>query len=303
MNVVIKVNDEIKKKMIEYYKDKVRDKKIPYVVFQAQEEDTVITMYESGKVMFQGVSADVDAAMWGVALENTEEEKEKKKKIDAKYYNCSSIGSDEVGTGDYFGPIVVTATYVPKEEIPFLEKLGVGDSKKIDDSKILKIAPEIAKKIKYKSVILSNKEYNEKYTKDINMNKIKAILHNRVLYQLVHEDDYRYDYIIVDEFARENRYYSYLDDQPVIQKGITFMTKAEDKNMAVACGSIISRYIFLKEFDKICDSIHIPLPKGAGKDVDSIGEEVVEKYGEDKLKDIAKLNFKNTDRILHTLIY
>ena len=36
---------------------------------------------------------------------------------------------------------------------------------------------------------------------------------------------------------------------------------------------------------------------------DTIGEEVVEKYGEDKLKEIAKFNFKNTDRILHTLIY
>ena len=35
MNVVIKVNDEIKEKMIEYYKDKRRDKVIPYVVFQA----------------------------------------------------------------------------------------------------------------------------------------------------------------------------------------------------------------------------------------------------------------------------
>ena len=34
MNVVIKVNDEIKEKMIEYYKDKRRDKVIPYVVFQ-----------------------------------------------------------------------------------------------------------------------------------------------------------------------------------------------------------------------------------------------------------------------------
>ena len=79
MNVVIKVNDEIKKKMIEYYKDKVRDKKIPYVVFQAQEEDTVITMYESGKVMFQGVSADVDAAMWGTALENTKEKQAERK--------------------------------------------------------------------------------------------------------------------------------------------------------------------------------------------------------------------------------
>ena len=153
MNVVIKVNDEIKEKMIEYYKDKRRDKVIPYVVFQAEEEDTVITMYESGKVMFQGTSADVDAAMWGVALENTKEKQEENKKAAAKYYNCNSVGSDEVGTGDYFGPIVVTATYVRKEDIERLEKLGVGDSKKIDDSKILKIAPQIAKRIKYKSYL------------------------------------------------------------------------------------------------------------------------------------------------------
>ena len=303
MNVVIKVNDEIKEKMIEYYKDKRRDKVIPYVVFQAEEEDTVITMYESGKVMFQGTSADVDAAMWGTALENTKEKIEQKKQEDKKYYDCNAVGSDEVGTGDYYGPIVVTACYVSKYDISFLESLGVGDSKKIDDEKILKIAPQIAKKIKYKSVILSNKEYNDKYSKDINMNKIKAILHNRVLYQLINEEKPIYDYIIVDEFAREARYYDYIKDQPFIQKGITFLTKAEDKNNAVACASIISRYLFLKEFDKICDSIHIPLPKGAGKDVDSVGEEIVDKYGEDKLKEIAKYNFKNTDRILHTMIY
>ena len=303
MNVVIKVNDEIKEKMIEYYKDKRRDKVIPYVVFQAQEEDTVITMYESGKVMFQGTSADVDAAMCGVALENTKEKKEEKKKENQKYYNCNAVGSDEVGTGDYFGPIVVTACYVKKDQIEALEKLGIGDSKKIDDEKIKKIAPEIAKLVKYKSVILTPEEYNEKHTKDTNMNKIKAILHNRVLYEIVHDEKAKYDYIIVDEFARENRYYEYLKDQPVIQRDITFLTKAEDISPAVACASIISRYLFLKEFDKICDSIHIPLPKGAGKDVDEIGEEVVDKYGEEKLKEIAKINFKNTDRILHTLIY
>ncbi len=303
MNVVIKVNDEVKEKMIEYYKDKRRDKVIPYVVFQAQEEDTVITLYESGKAMFQGVSADVDAAMWGTILDNTKEKKAEKKLAEAKYYNCNAVGSDEVGTGDYFGPIVVTACYVKKEDIAFLEKLGVGDSKKIDDTKIKKIAPEIAKKIKYRSVILSNKEYNEKYTKDINMNKIKAIMHNKVLYQLMQEEKPSIDYIIVDEFAREARYYEYLNGVTAIQKNITFMTKAEDKNLAVACGSIISRYLFLKEFDKLCDSIHIPLPKGAGKDVDKIGEEVVAKYGKEKLKEIAKFNFKNTDRILHTLIF
>ena len=301
MNVVIRVNDEIKKKMLEYYKDKMRDKKIPYVVFQAQDEDTVITMYESGKVMFQGTSADVDASMWGIAIEQSKEKKEKN--VDKTYYNVSAVGSDEVGTGDYFGPIVVTATYVSKNDIEFLEKLGVSDSKKITDDKIKKIAPEIVKKIKYKSLILSNKEYNEKYTKDVNMNKIKAIMHNKVLYDLVNIEKPKYDYIIVDEFARENRYYGYLNDIKNIQRNITFLTKAEDKNLSVAAASIISRYIFLKEFDKLCDEIHLPLVKGAGKDVDKIGEELVEKYGEEKLKEVSKLNFKNTERILHTMIY
>lgn len=301
MNIVIKVNDEIKQKMIEYYKDKKRNKQIPYVVFQAQEEDTVITMYESGKVMFQGKSADVDASMWGMVAETKKEERKKSK--ENPYHHCSSVGSDEVGTGDYFGPIVVTASFVDKNDVEFLEKLGVGDSKKISDDKIKKIAPEIAKKIKYRSIILNNSEYNEKYTKNVNMNKIKSIMHNKVLYQLVKEENPKYDYIIVDEFARENRYYGYLEGIKEVQRGITFMTKAEDKNLAVAASSIISRYLFLKEFNHICDNLHLPLVKGAGKEVDKIGEEVVEKYGEEKLKEIAKLNFKNTERILHTIIY
>ena len=303
MNVVIKVNDEVKKKMIEYYKDKMRDKKIPYVVFQAKDEDTVITMYESGKVMFQGTSADVDAAMWGTFLSNTKEEQEKEKERDLKYHNCSSVGSDEVGTGDYFGPIVVTATYVSKENVKFLEDLGIRDSKKVTDDFILKVTPEIIKRIPYRSIILTNKEYNEKYSNNLNMNKIKAMMHNKVLYQIMTELKPEVDYIIVDEFAREKRYYEYINDVPNIQRGITFIQKAEDKNLAVGAASIISRYIFLKEFDKLCDEVGLPLPKGAGVNVDKIGEELVNKFGEEKLKEVAKYNFKNTQRILKTLIF
>lgn len=301
MNVVIKVSEKTKEKMIEYYKDKKRDKEIPYVVFQAEDEDTVITMYTSGKVMFQGTSADVDATMWremdGQSIVSTPKEDNN------KYHYCSSIGSDEVGTGDYFGPIVVTASFVKKEDVEFLESLGIRDSKKINDETILKIAPQIAKRIKYKSIILNNSEYNEKHQKDNNMNKIKAIMHNRVLYQLVQEVQDPYDYIIVDEFAKEARYYDYIKEANEIQRGITFMTKAEDKNLAVACSSIISRYLFIKEFDKLADSLHVPLPKGAGPQVDKIGEEIVEKYGQDKLKEVAKLNFANTSRILKTVIF
>ena len=302
MNVVIRVSEKTREKMIKYYADKKRDKVIPYVIFQAQDEDTVITMYESGKIMFQGSSADVDATMWK-EMDGQSDAPKVSQEVLNKYYNCSSIGSDEVGTGDYFGPIVVTSCYVNKENIAYLESLGIKDSKKLDDSKILKIAPEIIKKVPYKSIILSNSEYNSKYNDSYNINKIKAIMHNKVLYQMVNNINEPYDYIIVDEFAREQRYYEYINESPNVQRGITFMTKAEDKNLAVACASVISRYIFLKEFDKLSDSLHIPLPKGAGAQVDSIGEEVVEKYGKEKLEEVAKLNFKNTERILHTMIF
>lgn len=301
-NVVIRVTDKTKEKMIKYYEDKRRDKAIPYVIFQAKDADTVITMYESGKVMFQGISADIDANMWRDIDGQSKVNKEEVKKNDKKYYYSSAIGSDEVGTGDYFGPIVVTSCYVSKDDIEFVESLGIKDSKKLDDEKILKIAPELIKKIKYKSLIMTNSEYNAKYSTSYNINKIKAIMHNKVLWRMVNEEHPEYDYIIVDEFAREQRYYEYLNGNPAIQRGITFITKAEDKNLAVASASVISRYIFLKEFDKISDSLHIPLPKGAGKEVDEIGKEVVETYGKDKLKEIAKINFKNTERILELRI-
>lgn len=297
MNIVIKVDEETKNKMIDYYKDKKREKTPPYAIFQAQEEDTIITLYNSGKCMFQGTSAFVDANMWKALKENDEEKTEK-----TDYLNTNAVGSDEVGTGDYFGPIVVTASKVLKEDIKYLKELGCNDSKKLTDEKIKKIAPEIIKKIKYKSIVLSNEEYNQKYSKENNMNKIKAIMHNKALTLLLEETKEKLDYIIIDEFAKENRYYSYLQEIKNPVKNITFITKAESKNMAVACSSIISRYIFLKEFDKLSDTYHIPLPKGSGQNVDKIGEELVEKYGKEILDKIAKKNFSNTSRILKTRV-
>ena len=152
--VVLKVDDETHKKMINFYKEFARNKQIPYVAMQAVNEDVVITIYEKNKkgenkVMFQGTGADIEASVW--AMEKTAIETSKKEKqIDySKYYNCSSIGSDEVGTGDYYGPIVVTASFVSKDNIPFLTELGVRDSKKLSDEQILKIVPKIIKKIPY----------------------------------------------------------------------------------------------------------------------------------------------------------
>ena len=304
---VIKVNDKIKEKMIEFYEGKKRLKTPPYAIFQADVNDTVITLYESGKVMFQGISADVEASMWEMIsksdgnLEDFFEEESNKKNTKEEInipIDISSIGSDEVGTGDYFGPIVVTASYVTKENIPFLTELGVRDSKKLSDEKILEIVPQIIKKIPYKTLILNNKDYNSYYGKDMNMNKIKAILHNKVLYSLVNENNYKYNYIVIDQFESSKSYYNHLSDTNKIVTGITFITKAEDKCLSVACSSLISRYIFIKEIDKLSDKYGLFIPKGASSYVDDIAIKLVNNYGEDVLKDVAKLNFSNTSRII-----
>lgn len=301
---VIRVDNETKKLMNDFYKDMKRDKTPPYAIFQADTGDTIVTLYESGKAMFQGVSADIEAGMWesiGKDKENIdyfidrEEVKEKKEETTIPI-DISSVGSDEVGTGDYYGPIVVTASYVNKDDIPFLTELGVKDSKKLSDERILKIVPKIIKKIKYKTIMLSNKEYNKNYGKDMNMNKIKAVLHNKVLTEMVKDNEY--DYIVVDQFEPESSYYKHLSEVPSPLKGITFITKAEDKCLSVACSSLISRYIFVKEIDKLGDKYGIFLPKGANYYVEDVGIKLVEKYGVNVLKEVAKLNFSNTDRIL-----
>ncbi len=286
-----------------------REKTPPYAKFQAKDGDTVITLYESGKVVFQGSDADLASDFWITterinsgkvdiksSSSNKSDKLDKSIKVDPKIYNSSSIGSDEVGTGDYFGPIVVTSSYVSKDNIKYLEELGVKDSKKLTDDKILEIVPLIIKKIPYKSVILSNKEYNDNYNKELNMNKIKAILHNKVLYSLK-EEIKDYDYIIVDEFAKDFIYYNYLRNSVNVVKNITFLTKGESKNLAVAAASLISRYIFIKEFDKLSDKVGITLPKGASDVVDEVAFSIAKEKGIEYLKDIAKLNFKNTKKV------
>lgn len=300
MTIVFKVSDNIKEKMIEYYQDKRREKTPPYAIFQAVEADTIITLYESGKVMFQGISADIDANMWKDMekhLNNIDIEISEKEKIDKTYYYYSAIGSDEVGTGDYFLPIVVTATYVDKKNISFLEKLGVHDSKKLRDEKIRKCAPLIMKKIPYESLILSNYEYNKYHKDGYNMNKLKAILHNKVLTKL-EKQNLPYQKIIVDQFAFPKLYFSYIKEETEKVTKITFLTKAEDKNLSVACASIISRYIFLLELDKLNKKYNINIPKGAGIEVDKTGKELVNKYGKKILNEISKISFKNTNKIL-----
>lgn len=308
--ITLKVSENTRKEMEEFFQDLKREKTPPYAVFQADDCDTVVTLYESGKAVFQGHDADLSSQFWierekhlnplkkVETTDSSNNTKEKKETIkNPKLYNATTIGSDEVGTGDYFGPIIVTATYVEKENVPFLEELGIRDSKKMTDEKILEVVPLIIKKIPYNSVMLTNKEYNSNHDK-YNMNKVKAILHNKMLYKTKMEHP-NYEYIVVDQFAEKYVYFNYLKESSNVVRDITFLTKAEDQVLSVACASVISRYLFLKEYDKLSSELGFILPKGAGPIVDEVGKKIVQKFGKEKLNEVAKLSFKNTEKILN----
>ena len=306
--IVYKISDNMKEEIMEHYTPMFRDKKPPYSVFQADDgAGTVITLYESGKLMFQGISADLDYSYWrerekflnsrdiDSELKKEQEKKDKKKEElnDPRFRNVSTIGSDEVGTGDYFGPIVVVASYVSKENIPFVLGLEIKDSKKITDKKVRELAPKLMQKIPYKYVMLSAESYNKSSD---NMNKIKAKMHNKALLEM-QKLNLEKSYVVVDQFCEPLIYFRYLSNDKDVFKGITFTPRAESKCLSVAASSIIARYIFLKEFEKIGKELNKTIPKGAGLLVDDFTSELVKEIGFDALKKYVKLNFKNTDKI------
>jgi ribonuclease HIII len=133
-----------------------------------------------------------------------------------------------------------------------------------------------------------------------NMNKIKTILHNRVILSLLKKDNFSYDMVVIDQFTSPKSYFNYLKEtnENVFRK-ITFTTKAEDKCLSVACSSIISRYLFIKEMDKMSKELNIVLPLGSSYLADDVGKELVKKYSNDILNKVAKINFKNTEKILN----
>lgn len=303
--IVFKISDNLKDDVIDFYKDRFIENNPPYSVFQVRDYDCIITLYESGKLMFQGLGADIEASYWTEQerIKNNRninkelKDKEKKKDIEDDHINYnkySTIGSDEVGTGDYFGPIVVTASFVDKKSQMLLLDLGVRDSKKLTDEKIISIAPTVIKEIPHVTYTLTPEDYNRYGI--TNMNKIKAILHNKALYQLV-EKRLPYQKIVVDQFCPPNKFYEHINSVQNKVTNITFTTHAEDKCLSVAASSIISRYIFLKAMKKMNEDLNEIVPKGAGDEVDKFGSKMVNKYGIKKLNEIAKLNFKNTDKI------
>ena len=260
------------------------DSSNPYIAFKASYSTITIECYTSGKVVFKGDDIELIKKMLEKIDFNYEiTTSPDKQEMD---YN-SSIGSDEVGTGDLFGPVVICSFYVDSKDSDYLVSLGINDSKKLTDEKIRKIGP-LLKDYTFNVVLIDNLKYNELIDKGYNMNEIKALAHNKAIICTLNDIEKKVP-VILDEFASPDNYYRYLRGSKMIYDEIVFKTKAESKYLSVACASVMARYIFLLEMDKMSKLLGFEVPKGAGIKAD----EALKKIPEKDLPKFVKLNFKN----------
>ena len=276
-------------------------------VFQAKTKNAVVTAYKSGKVMFQGKSPVQELQQWESEMKSVA--KTAKSAPSNKYAHTysppenlfaqSHIGTDEAGTGDYFGPITVSGVFVNKTQISMLKTLGIKDSKNLSDPAIMELSKELVKhQIPYALLVLHNNKYNELQAKGWSQGKMKAMLHQHVISKLLQKTgDDKIDGILIDQFCEPDIFIKHIkSEKQTLLNNTYFMTKAESYSIAVAAASIIARARFVKEMDALSERLNIQLPKGASRKVDQTIAHIIKTKGKDALTGCAKLHFANTTK-------
>lgn len=273
----MKLSTNQKDILLEKYAGYKVDLTVPHADFQAEKDGVKLTFYENGTLTLVG--------------DYKEELNDIKDRLGL--ISFSAIGSDEVGTGDLFGPVVVCSAYVDVDDIEKLEEMGVKDSKNMRDSQIIELAPKLTKMLTHSVLILSPEKFNYMTRRGYNMNKIKAFLHNQVILLTIDKIDKKEVPVIVDQFCLPKLYYNYLKDETKIYRDISFYTNAESVHISVAAASIIARYAFLARMQQLSRFAGVRLLKGAGEEVDKQLVYLYKSKGYDILRPITKLNFRN----------
>lgn len=204
------------------------------------------------------------------------------------------LGCDEVGKGDFFGPLVACGVVVTEKNYRFFE--GVNDSKKLSDKRIAALAPDLMGKVPHSVVKIGPSRYNELYERFGNINAILGWAHSRVIRNLL-EQGQAPQAVVIDQFGPEFRVLGNLRDVDFDLKRIHFFHRAE-ADLAVAAASVIARHVFLLEMESLGKKLGAKIPLGAGAPVDQAAREIHRKHGGGIFKEFAKLHFKNFSRLV-----
>ncbi len=265
---------------------------VPHARFSAKGDGVVATLYSSGKLVVQGADPAMFAERYAPEAAAVKAKAKSKKGAPAPQPvppDTVTVGSDECGKGDFLGPIVVCAARMTPEEAAELSDAGVMDSKALEDKKALALGAHLRERLEHCVVRLDPAEYNPRWEAAGNLNELLGDLHAEAIRSVSRPGDH----VIIDKFAREELMEGRLEglDISLLQR-----TKAEEE-LCVAAASIIAREAFLVGLEELSSEWGLRLRKGAGAPADEAAREFVRTFGWEKLPQVAKVHFKNSQRV------
>lgn len=272
------------------YRSSLTQSNNPHMDYFFRLEGATVSIYKSGKVLLQGNDLTPYLTFFGQDAGNL------KRSTSSARQDLAMIGTDEVGNGSYFGGLTVVASFVTPDQHDWLKKLGVGDSKTLDDRKIQQLAPLLEENIQHQALLLSPKKYNEVIASGYNAVSVKVALHNQAIYLLLNKG-VQPERIVIDAFTTPKNFQKYVKaEKNQVTQTIDLEEKAEGKYLAVAVSSIIARNLFLQNLEDLGKELGFNLPSGAGAKSDQVAAKLLQSYGMKALDYCAKLHFKNTEK-------
>lgn len=267
--------------------------KPPYAIFSARKKGITCVLYESGSLVVQGKAMKEFIEFY---LEPEILKTFKYTHPEAHLDLIPHIGMDEAGKGDFFGPLCVAALYADENGIKELSKLGVKDSKRFTDDKLIKLAHKLRERFAYTTIRLFPKKYNELHGKFKNLNLLLAWAHASALGDLSQKTGCKK--ALLDQFAAKHVMEKALKQKKI---EIDFEQKVRgEEDIVVAAASIIARSAFLDGMSMLSEEVEMELPKGANSKVITMGKKLVQKFGKEVLGKVAKTHFKTMNEFKNT---
>jgi ribonuclease HIII len=269
-------------------------RRVPHAVFSARGSGVIATLYRSGKLVVQGRECELFVERFlpgeGVCSTPRASRDPRESAASVEIPAAGLIGSDECGKGDYFGPLVVAAVCLEPETARAMADGEVRDSKKLTDKRALRLGAALRASVPWALRRLDPPDYNAARERTGNVNVMLAELHAEVIRELGRPGMH----VLVDRFASDESLVA--GRLEGLGLSIEQRPRAEE-NLAVAAASIIAREAFLTALSELSEEHGVDLRKGAGTPVDLAGVEFVRLHGAEALGAVAKLHFKNTQKV------
>jgi ribonuclease HIII len=164
------------------------------------------------------------------------------------------IGADEVGVGDTFCGLVVSAASLTEEQGDRLQSSRVRDSKRISDSMIGQYVGILTEAgVRHSTVALDPDRLNSMMSDQMNHVEIQNWMFDRAIGKLIQKVGPP-DRVVVDQFPGAK---ITLDHQP-----IEMIPRADEKYACVAAASIMARSAYLGMRKSLVRELGMEIPLG-----------------------------------------